>query len=55
MVISFPWDDLTWSSSWYNGMSAYSISKLANVLFTVELAEKLKGIQGVLENICIHR
>jgi len=41
--LSIPWDDLTWSSSWYNGASAYAISKLANVLFTVELAERLKG------------
>jgi len=43
VVLSFPWDDLTWAKSWYNGWSAYSISKLANVLFTKELVEKLKG------------
>lgn len=33
----------------YNGYEAYSLSKLANVLFTIELAEKLNGT-GVTVN-----
>jgi NAD(P)-dependent dehydrogenase (short-subunit alcohol dehydrogenase family) len=36
----------------YDGMVAYKVSKLANVLFTVELAERLKGT-GVTAN-CLH-
>jgi len=43
-VLKFPFDDPTFSKSWfYNGMSVYCITKLANVLFTLELAERLKG------------
>lgn len=36
----------------YNGITAYRVSKLGNVLFTVELAERLKG-SGVTVN-CLH-
>merc|ERR1719357_1208114 len=43
MVASFPWQDLTFSTSWYNGMSVYSITKLANIWFTTHLADQLQG------------
>jgi retinol dehydrogenase-14 len=36
----------------YNGVEAYKIAKLGNVLFTYELAERLKG-SGVTVN-CLH-
>jgi NAD(P)-dependent dehydrogenase (short-subunit alcohol dehydrogenase family) len=36
----------------YNGVEAYKVAKLGNVLFTVELAERLKG-SGVTVN-CLH-
>jgi retinol dehydrogenase-14 len=36
----------------YNGMGAYKVSKLGNVLFTFELAERLKDT-GVTAN-CLH-
>ena len=36
----------------YDGSQAYSLSKLGNVLFTVELAERLRG-SGVTAN-CLH-
>lgn len=42
------WDDLELTKG-YDGASAYAQSKLANVLFTVELAERLKGT-GVTVN-----
>lgn len=37
------WDDLNFEKKPYNAMGAYSQSKLANVLFTRELANKLEG------------
>ena len=42
---SFPFDDdLTWSESvWYNGVYVYALTKLANILFTRELADRLQG------------
>ena len=44
-VLRFPFDDPTFSKSWfYNGMSVYAISKLANILFTLELSKRLKGL-----------
>ena len=36
----------------YNGIEAYKVAKLGNVLFTYELAERLKG-SGVTAN-CLH-
>lgn len=36
-------EDLTWEQSSYNGLLAYANSKLANVLFSNELARKLAG------------
>lgn len=37
---------------WYNGLAAYTRSKRANVLFTYELADRLRGT-GVTAN-CVH-
>ena len=36
-------NDLHWERRKYNAFDAYSESKLANVLFSVELARRLKG------------
>lgn len=46
-----PWADLQ-RESFYNGTLAYNESKLANVLFTMELARRLEGT-GVVAN-CLH-
>ena len=44
-VLKFPFDDPTFAKSWfYNGPSVYCITKLANILFTRELAKRLKGL-----------
>jgi NAD(P)-dependent dehydrogenase (short-subunit alcohol dehydrogenase family) len=43
------WDDLQFASHRYGGMKAYGQSKLANVLFTYELARRLEGT-GVTAN-----
>lgn len=45
-----PWDDLQ-NTRRYIGTQAYNESKLANVLFTMELAERLVGT-GVTSNAC---
>jgi NAD(P)-dependent dehydrogenase (short-subunit alcohol dehydrogenase family) len=45
------WDDLELERS-YNPMTAYAQSKVANILFTYELARRLKGT-GVTAN-CLH-
>jgi NAD(P)-dependent dehydrogenase (short-subunit alcohol dehydrogenase family) len=46
------WDDLQFSHTRYRGLKAYGQSKLANVLFTYELARRLEGT-GVTAN-CLH-
>ena len=37
------WDDLNWERTTYSVFGAYSQSKLANVLFSAELARRLEG------------
>lgn len=44
--------DLNWERRNYSGIGAYSASKLANILFTRELAQRLDG-KGVTAN-CLH-
>jgi retinol dehydrogenase 12 len=39
---SIHWDDIMWEKG-YDSIGAYSQSKLANILFTIELAKRLKG------------
>jgi NAD(P)-dependent dehydrogenase (short-subunit alcohol dehydrogenase family) len=46
-----PFDDLQSTQS-YAGMRVYGVSKLANILFTLELTRRLEG-QGVTAN-CLH-
>jgi NAD(P)-dependent dehydrogenase (short-subunit alcohol dehydrogenase family) len=46
------WDDLQFEKTPYSGFKAYGQSKLANVLFTYELARRLEGT-GVTAN-CLH-
>jgi NAD(P)-dependent dehydrogenase (short-subunit alcohol dehydrogenase family) len=46
------WDDLQFSHTRYRALKAYGQSKLANVLFTYELARRLEGT-GVTAN-CLH-
>jgi len=41
-VFSFPWSDLNQDNSWYNSMSVYSATKLANIWFTAGLKERLQ-------------
>ncbi|HUO68041.1 MAG TPA: SDR family oxidoreductase [Gammaproteobacteria bacterium] len=45
-------DDLNWEKRKFKGLGAYGASKLANILFTVELANRLAG-SGVTAN-CLH-
>jgi len=45
-------DDLNWEKRKFSGLGAYGASKLANILFTVELANRLAG-SGVTAN-CLH-
>jgi NAD(P)-dependent dehydrogenase (short-subunit alcohol dehydrogenase family) len=42
-------DDLNWEKRKYSGLGAYGASKLANILFTLELAGRLAG-SGVTAN-----
>jgi len=49
-VIDF--DDMNWQRRKYSGLQAYGASKLANILFTLELARRLAG-SGVTAN-CLH-
>ena len=37
------WDDINWETNVYDSVKAYGQSKLANVLFTRELAHRLEG------------
>ena len=37
------WDDINWEKTEYSSVKAYGQSKLANILFTRELANRLKG------------
>ncbi|HEX3344115.1 MAG TPA: SDR family oxidoreductase [Polyangiaceae bacterium] len=46
------WEDLQFERTRYSGFKAYGQSKLANVLFTYELARRLEGT-GVTAN-CLH-
>jgi NAD(P)-dependent dehydrogenase (short-subunit alcohol dehydrogenase family) len=46
------WDDLQFERTRYRGFKVYGQSKLANVLFTYELARRLEGT-GVTAN-CLH-
>ena len=46
-----PWDDLQWETSRYRASGAYCASKLANLLFTRELARRLPADQ-VTVNAC---
>jgi NAD(P)-dependent dehydrogenase (short-subunit alcohol dehydrogenase family) len=50
-VRSIPWDDLQGERS-FNGLVAYNLSKLLNILFTAELARRLSG-SGVTAN-CVN-
>jgi len=54
MVLRFPWSDLTWSKTWYNGWSAYSVTKLANILFTKHLAKLLKDQGSSIAVLSLH-
>jgi retinol dehydrogenase-12 len=49
---SIDFDDLEWERRKYDGLQAYGASKLANILFTKELARRLDGT-GVTAN-CLH-
>lgn len=47
-VILFPWHDITFSRFFFTfgylgGMFVYAVSKLSNILFTLELSKRLKG------------
>jgi NAD(P)-dependent dehydrogenase (short-subunit alcohol dehydrogenase family) len=50
--VALDFDDLNWEKRKFNGLRAYGESKLANILFTIELASRLAG-SGVTAN-CLH-
>ena len=43
MIDSIQWDDINWNNIPYDPLKAYAQSKLANILFTRELAYRLRG------------
>lgn len=45
------WDDINWTKS-YSRIYAYAQSKLANILFTKELAKRLRGTS--VTAVCLH-
>jgi hypothetical protein len=47
------WDDLNYEKS-YSAFDCYGQSKLAQVLFTIELEKRLKGLTFNLPNILIN-
>jgi NAD(P)-dependent dehydrogenase (short-subunit alcohol dehydrogenase family) len=49
---AFDLDDLNWERRRYSGIGAYGATKLANILFTRELARRLAG-SGITAN-CLH-
>lgn len=49
-----PWDDLQLERRTYRQFSAYGLSKLCNVLFTKELAQKLKTENSGITVNCLH-
>ena len=49
---AFDLDDLNWERRRYSGIGAYGATKLANILFTRELAKRIAGT-GVTAN-CLH-
>lgn len=52
-MASMRWDDLQFKNSVYEGgWSAYAMSKLCNILFTVELAKRLEGTNVTVN--CLH-
>ena len=44
------WNDINWEKS-YNAIAAYAQSKIANILFTRELAKRLNGIIYAVDTI----
>ena len=49
---AFDLDDLNWERRRYSSLGAYGATKLANILFTLELARRLEGT-GITAN-CLH-
>ena len=48
------WDDINWEKTEYNPRKAYGQSKLANVLFSKELARRLKESGDKINVYCLH-
>ena len=45
------WSDINWERTEYSSQAAYGQSKLANILFTRELATRLKEGENILQII----
>ena len=45
------WSDINWERTEYSSQAAYGQSKLANILFTRELATRLKEGENILQMI----